>query len=954
MTTDLLDPPVGTASPPPPPPERSLRRLQLAGVSLFLILLTFTQSSGLEAADTKLDLVVTPWRFLVHSTVMWDPTANAGQLQNQAYGYLFPMGPFFLVGHWLALPPWVIQRTWESTLLVVGFLGMVRLARLLGVSGFWPRVVSGLVYALAPRTLMELGVISSELLPVALAPWVLIPLVAGSRSGSTRRAAARSGVAVLLTGGVNAAATLAILPLPALWLLTRSRGKRRASLIRWWSAAVALACLWWAVPLVVLGKYSPPFLDWIESAAVTTSQTSIATTLRGAEHWEAYLGPGVWPTGNIYVAVRAVVLATALVGGIGLLGLLYRRAPHRTFLVTSLGLGLVFVTFGHHATVGPLLASQERQSLDGALNAFRNVHKFDPMIRLPIAIGAGHAAAAAASWLSRARSTVSARETRQRRWIAVGVALALGTVAAAPAITGQIVPQTRIVNLPSWWSQTGAWLGQQPGDGRALVVPGAAAPIYVWGAPNDDALQPVADGPWTVRDSIPLAQAGYIRLLDALETQFASGERDPTLAALLARSGIRYVIVRNDINAAASQTVSPLFVTQTLLNSPGFRQVAHFGASATSHDPNRITDLGATSLPGAVTVFSDDDWAGPVAVASAANVVHANGSSDELPQLVADGVRADQPVEFGPVDDSGSGVSMLDDGLRRREFGFGGIDSYSETLEAAQPFRAVRATPDYLPTPTPPLSSVSYPGVAGISASSSGADGHAIINRNLANGPFSAMDGNALTAWRPGAFGGAVNQWLQVNLLTPIRTPTVSVAFAGAGRRAARTACASRPRVEPGSTSSRPTSCRRPRATTRAGELRPDHDPAHREWLDRHERGDRRAEHSRGQSVPHPRRPRRGDPDRMTFSIAPGGRSECLTVNGAAACDPAWQIAGEERNSLDRSIDLSTAGTYRCRRHGAAPAGRCRRVVARRPLSDLRHRHLDRLPRSARATGRCR
>ena len=61
-------------------------------------------------------------------------------------------------------------------------------------------------------------------MPVAALPWVLIPLVTGARGGSPRRAAARSGVALLFAGGVNAAATLAILPVPALWLLTRGRG----------------------------------------------------------------------------------------------------------------------------------------------------------------------------------------------------------------------------------------------------------------------------------------------------------------------------------------------------------------------------------------------------------------------------------------------------------------------------------------------------------------------------------------------------------------------------------------------------------------------------------------------------------------------------------------------------------------------------------------------------------
>jgi arabinofuranan 3-O-arabinosyltransferase len=502
------------------------------------------------------------------------------------------------------------------------------------------------------------------------------------------------------------------------------------------------------------------------------------------------------------------------------------------------------------------------------------------------------------------------REAAQRRWVAVAAGLAVGILAAAPAVTGQIIPSTRAVNLPSWWSQTGAWLGQQHGDGRALVVPGAAAPVYLWGSPVDDALQPVADGPWTVRDSTPLAQPGYIRLLDEIETRFATGQRDTTLAAVLARSGIRYVVVRNDIDPAASNTVSPLFVTQTLRDSPGFHLVAHFGAGTPTNDPNRITDLGATNLPGAVTIFDDTAWTGAVTVDAASNVVHANGSAEELPALVAAGVQPDQPVEFGGATTGRGGLSILDDGLRRREFGFGGIDSYSATMTAGQPYRTVRPIHDYLPSPAPAMSTDAYVGVANISASSSGADATALINRSSANGPFAAMDGNAFTAWRPGVVSGGVNQWWQVSLDKPVSLDSVSVAFVGSAGDVP-----DRVRVQTSSGS-------------RVDDVGPDELPQPlqlppgpatyvRVTILHVENGSTGNTAGIAElSIPGVSATRTLDvvgpasPDLMTFSVADGQRSECLTVRGAAACNPAWLMAGEETNSLDRSFDLSAAGTY--------------------------------------------
>jgi arabinofuranan 3-O-arabinosyltransferase len=895
---------------------RSVQRLRLGAVCLAITLLVFTQSAGLEAADTKLDLVVAPWRFLVASLSAWYPTAAAGELQNQAYGYLFPMGPFFLLAHLAALPAWVIERGWESVLVVTAFLGTVRLARLLGVRGSWPRILAGLAYALAPRMLMEIGVISAELIPVAVAPWVLIPLVSGSRGGSPRRAAARSGVALLLAGGTNAAATLAILPIPILWLLTRERGRRRGALARWWALAVVMASLWWAVPLVVLGKYSPPFLDWIESASNTTRETSLATSLRGAEHWEAYLGRGVWPAGYDFVAIRTIVLATAVVALLGVVGITLPRNPHRLFLGCCLGIGLVLLTFGHVASIGPPLGGSERSLLDGALNAFRNIHKFDPVVRLPIALGIGHVSAAAVErW--RAREQVSIRTRSLRVDPRVVAALAGGYVlvaAVAPAFAGDLVPQVRSVNDPTWWQQTGRWLAHAGGDGRALVVPGAAQPVYVWGSPRDDALQPEATSPWTVRESTPLAQAGYVRLLDEIEARLAAGRSDPTLATVLARSGIRYVVVRNDLDTTASAATPVQFVYSTLQNSGGFRQVAGFGPNPFPTDTTRLVDEGATASRSAVTVFANERWRGPVAMLPADQSVLANGSADNLTSLTAAGVTANQPVIFAPSALPPSAgarpMTALTDGIRRREFGFGGISRYSDTMTATQPFVTTRAAHDYLPDPAPPLSTAEYIGIANVDASSSGADVDAYRNISPANGPWSAVDGSPFTAWRIGAYGGAVGQWLQVDLRSAINTGEAMLTLAGLGDGFPN-------RIE---------------VSTAAGHLDEQVTPNHRPQPIRIPAGPTRyvritilgiADGSSGfaagitelrlpgvTTARTLRVPGSTQPDLITFAVADGQRGECITVNGYPACDPAWATFGEEDLSLDRSFTLSDSGTY--------------------------------------------
>ena len=146
---------------------------------------------------------------------------------NQAYGYLWPMGPFFRLGDlrrharlggaaaldrrssscvaFRAPPVWRGRSASRSDLAVI---------------------LAGLAYALSPRMLSTVGPISIEAWPSALAPWVLLALVLGSR-GLATAVRPRRASAVAMVGGVNAAATLAVSP-RGVWLLTRTAPGRGA------------------------------------------------------------------------------------------------------------------------------------------------------------------------------------------------------------------------------------------------------------------------------------------------------------------------------------------------------------------------------------------------------------------------------------------------------------------------------------------------------------------------------------------------------------------------------------------------------------------------------------------------------------------------------------------------------------------------------------------------------
>ncbi len=604
--------------------------MRLAAACLLLVGLAFVQAPGFQVADTKFDLVVDPAGFLGRALHLWDAEGALGQLQNQAYGYLWPMGPFFALLHALDLPGWVVQRLWLALVLCVAFLGMARLVRALGVRSDVAVLVAGAAYALSPRMVSTVGPISIEAWPSAVAPWVLLPLVLGSGRGSARRAAVLSGLGVAMVGGVNAAATSAVLPLGVVWLLTRRRGARRRTMLVWWPLATALGTLWWLVPLFLLGAYSPPFLDWIETSSVTTFPTTPFDVLRGTTAWVPYLDAG-WRGGHELLTSFGTQLNTGLVVLLGLAGIALRDNPHRRFLAWSLVVGMLLVGMGHHGAVEGWLADPLGHALDGVLAPLRNVHKFDPVVRVPMVVGLAWAVDHVVRRAGRVDLPWRGRTLRVAGHVPV-VALALiGVVGSAtPALVGHLTPVPPTLGTPSYWQDTVDWLDRQP-RAAALLVPGSGFADYLWGAPRDEPVQYLSAPDWAVRNAVPLTTAGNIRLLDSIEARLQQGLGSPGLADALRRAGVRRLVVRNDL-APDGDVPSSVLVHQALADSPGIERETSFGPEVGG---------GASITRGGNRLLVDDGW---TTRSSAVEVYRVRGAAD----VVSGGTAT--PVVGGPED----------------------------------------------------------------------------------------------------------------------------------------------------------------------------------------------------------------------------------------------------------------------------------------------------------------
>lgn len=794
---------MGLTAPVAPARPGGLSRRWLWLVGAVSLVLTFAQSPGLISPDTKLDLTANPLRFLARAADLWNSALPFGQAQNQAYGYLFPHGAFFLAGDLLGLPGWVTQRLWWALLLTAGFWGLLRVAEALGIGNTPARVLAAGAFALSPRVLTTLGSISSETLPVMLAPWVLLPVILALRGGSgpsLRVLAARAGVAIALMGAVNAVATLTGC-LPALiWWACHRPGRAWLRFSGWWLLSAALAVTWWVIPLVLLGRISPPFLDFIESSGVTTQWTSLTEALRGTSAWTPFVAPNA-TAGTALVTGSMAILATTLVAAGGLAGLALRSTPARGRLVCMLLVGVVLLGLGYSGGLGSPVAAPVQAFLDAAGAPLRNVHKLEPVLRIPIVLGL-------AQLLSRVPLPGSAprpvwirsfaRPEDDKRVAVVIVVLAALAAATSLAWTGRLTPPGSFAAIPGYWQETADWLTEHntgnPAPGRVLVAPGTPFATQVWGNSHDEPLQVLGESPWGVRDSIPLTPPQAIRALDSVQRLLAAGRPSAGLADTLARQGISYLVVRNDLDPETSRSARPILVHRAVDGSPGLTKVAQFG------DPvgpgtleGFITDSGLRPMYPAVEIYRvappgapGAGTANPAApyLADANRMARVDGGPEVLARL-DERRRLLGQAPLGPVlltqDARAAGIPLppaagviVTDTPVARETDYGRVDDHSSAIRAPDdPRNTFNRVPDY-PVPGSPLVYGAWSG-GRLSTSSSAGDATALPNVAPASAAPAAIDGDSATSWVSNALQSAVGQWLRVDFDHPVTNATLTL-----------------------------------------------------------------------------------------------------------------------------------------------------------------------------------
>ncbi|GAB3722516.1 alpha-(1-_3)-arabinofuranosyltransferase [Nocardiopsis nanhaiensis] len=897
--------------------EKLLARLKVLAVCLLLGALAASIDPGRIVSDTKIDLTINPLGFMERALHLWD-ASYFGQIQNQAYGYFFPNGPFHLLFEVLGMPEWLIQRLWMAVLLIAAFVGTYKVAEALGLGTVNTRILAGVAYALAPRVLTLLSYNSAELQPMLLMPWILLPLILGAKHGySPARMALLSGLAFLMCGGTNAASELAVLVVPGLYLLTRANGPRKWRLILWWSGALVLAAFWYIAPLLIMSRYVYSFMPYTEDAAVTTGITSLLNSLRGTSNWMGFLpdmGNTALPSGAELSLTPWLVAVTSLVAGLGLAGLINRRTPERLFLITTLLVGTAIVVAGFTGALTGPFAPFMRELFDGALSPFRNIHKFDALIRLPIVLGLAHLPVVVArDWADRRGPGAV---VRVRKAVA-GASASVFLVTLAPIATVGIAPQGGFEEIPDYWHEAVDWLEDRNDErGMTMALPGSARGEYEWGRPLDEPMQPLLSGAWTNHQIIPWGSAGVSRISHEIDQRVSSGRGSEGLADTLARLGVTHLVVRNDLQRVENNGGWPARVHQSLQGSPGVNEVAEFGPAVGSLDHQSASQWFDQPYP-SLSIYEVADAAPQVGTVPSEEALRVTGGPESVLHMAEQGlVNDDRPILLG--DDPGAEAiaaedTIVTDTVRRREVVYSDVRrNVSATMTEDQELERGVPAPDIMdPAWEEYVSHAEDQGIAEVTASTSEAGVEArASDRDPGHAPYAAFDDDVNTAWRSSAFEGALGQWIEVEFTEPRDLSGLNVAFeqlpgepppsnvtliTDNGRSEAAVAETDEPQelsAPPGETSS---------LRIQVDELA---------WEPEYRFGTRVGitavsipglEVSRTLDVPGPT-----DAGGLLFTGSTGTAPGCMEGSHVWVCNPELEVSGEDASKLDRTFELSS------------------------------------------------
>ncbi len=738
---------------------------------------------GRISADTKAYLYLDPAHLLSTAASMWNSDQGFGMVTHQNIGYLFPMGPYYLLFHWLGVSAWIAQRFWMGSLLFLAALGVRRFLEEMGI-GRTAAWAAAIPYMLSPYILVNIDRTTAILMPWAGLGWMMLYAVRAARQGGWRYPA-RFAFVLALVGGVNATSVLLVGLAPATWLIyavltgeiTATRAATVAAKI---SGLGLLVSLWWIGGLWAEGAYGINILNYTESITTVASTSTTSEVLRGLGYWYFYGSDHIQPwtmASGPYETNALVVAASFFLPAAGMVSSLFVRWRYRGYFVAIGLLGIILAVGAYPiSSPAPIGAVMKWLGLHTTVGlAMRSTNRVMPLVLLSFGT-----LLAAAIHARAERKHTSPR--RMLRITALASMVAIQPLFAGSALAANLSsPST----LPSYVTSAAADLNRGPTNSTVLGLPGVDFGNFRYGAYVDSLWPGLLSRPFETNQVTPQGENASVDLIRALDGRFQDGYAQPQAIAPIARLfSAGDILLQMDIQYERFNSPTPAYMWSLFSPTPtGLKLVKTYGPVLKDQvsDGRYINEqmlnlpthfkwpasLAVYKVTGARTLTRSETLSGSYLIAGSGmglvnlatmgflNDSHALWYEGSItPHVVAQLLKANATL-------------VLTDTNAKLHSTFGTLSSSAGYVEAL----------DELPVNTSEEEHALYayePGTGnqtvailhGISAVGASSYGNPIANVPE-HMPFYAVDGNPNTSWQTAAFHKAVGEYLTIRATSP-------------------------------------------------------------------------------------------------------------------------------------------------------------------------------------------
>lgn len=568
--------------------ELKKEKLALIGI-LIMSLIIIKWFRGNEIINSNdANWPITPQADFIRSTFSWwNRGLGFSNVRGLALGplFTFPQAMFSSFG----FPIQISQEIIFYCLLSISGISMYFLMRRIILEGRSFSTASSLVSAnLYMFNMFVLQIIYQPLLITWLYLYALLPLIFlfFIKSLEHKRYIAVLGILFFLASptGDNITDYISLVLLIIIYVvfsalfLKRNKGLINITLTTIYAAGIfILVNAFWLIPSIILSlqEYSQWLLEI--GGSVILSYTNFGEMFRFLGWWSFtanYKGSPYFPYYSVYYSIGFIIIGY-LIPLLAFSSLLLSKKSTYTLFFTLVGLIGLFFQKGE---IPPL----------AAINTWLYTHipgflafdgpKFFILYVISIAALLGISLQAL---LERLHNNF--KLTKSKLLIIVILFLLIINIYAFPFWTGEIYPSyqnsvlpSAHIRIPSYYIQLADYINNQTGNFKILGLPEYEGGVslwvpYTWGYLGIDPLFHYLNNAYLLPNNY---QGGMYTLL----YQTIKQENIPYLISLASLLGVKYIIVRNDVNISFyGNTISPQIITKLLQNQSGISYVRSFG-----------------------------------------------------------------------------------------------------------------------------------------------------------------------------------------------------------------------------------------------------------------------------------------------------------------------------------------------------------------------------------------